>query len=156
MLERSLTLAVMESCTGGLLAHTVSNLPGCGQFFLGGIVAYDTATKKKFGVPDDVIARAGVFSGETAECMARAVRTAITADLAIGITGVAGPMAKDGERVGRVYLAAFGLDRVAHRTLDLAGMGPEQVKQRAVDESLDLLLELLQGATVDPKPADGR
>jgi PncC family amidohydrolase len=143
LIDRRLTLAVMESCTGGLLAHTMTNLPGCGQFFLGAIVAYDTELKKRFGVPAEVIEKYGVFSEETAEAMALAVRTTAGADLGIGITGLAGPEPREGDPPGRIYIAACRHNQALTRALDLGDPGLPAVKQRAVEESLALLLELL-------------
>jgi PncC family amidohydrolase len=63
-------LAVMESCTGGLLAHVLTNVEGCGDFFLGGIVSYATEVKVLMGVPADVLKDQGVVSAETAMAMA--------------------------------------------------------------------------------------
>src|SRR5688500_16900794 len=89
--EGRITVAVMESCTGGLLASVLTKVPHCGDYFLGGIVAYATEAKEAFGIDGETIREFGVVSGETAEAMADAVRTKFGSGIGIGITGVAGP-----------------------------------------------------------------
>src|SRR5687767_3196796 len=105
LIQERLTLAVMESCTGGLLSARIASTPGCGDYFLGGAVAYATDSKARFGVPEDIIRDYGVVSAETAAAMAQAVATSLGADVGIGVTGVAGPEPQDGQPVGRVYVA---------------------------------------------------
>ncbi len=105
LIERRLTLATMESCTGGLLASLITDIPGSSAAFLGGLVSYATAMKEEFGVPREVIETYGVISVETARAMAAAVREKLGADIGVGITGVAGPDAQDGHPVGEVHIA---------------------------------------------------
>ena len=94
--ERGLQLAVMESCTGGLLASTITDSPGASENFLGGIVSYATGVKTQFGVSQDIIDEFGVVSPECAMAMATAARNVLGADIGVGITGVAGPDTQEG------------------------------------------------------------
>ena len=91
MHERRTTLAVMESCTGGLMANTLTDVPGASEYFLGGYVSYSTQQKIDLGVSAEVIEEFGVVSQETAKAMAQAARQRAGADYGVGITGVAGP-----------------------------------------------------------------
>ena len=104
MRERGLTLAAMESCTGGLLASTVTDVPGASNYFRGSIVSYATEVKSLAGVDPSLIERHGVVSPEVAGAMAQAVRAALEADVGVGITGVAGPGPQDGIPAGTVYV----------------------------------------------------
>ena len=105
LIERGLTLATMESLTGGLLGDTITNVPGSSQYYRGGIVAYQTEMKIKYGVSRDTIERHGAVSEETAIEMAQAVRRELGADVGIGVTGVAGPTEQEGRPVGTAYMA---------------------------------------------------
>lgn len=105
--ERGLTLAVAESCTGGLIGHRLTNVPGSSACFLGGVVAYhDRAKAGILGVDEDVLTREGAVSEAVAVAMARGVRRLLDADLAVGVTGVAGPSGGTPEKpVGTVFMA---------------------------------------------------
>ena len=102
--ERGLTLAVMESCTGGLLASTLTDVPGSSHYFVGGVVGYATGVKTAMGVDPALVEEHGVVSPQVAEAMARAVRERLGADLGIGITGVAGPDPQEGKPPGLVHI----------------------------------------------------
>ena len=102
--ERGLSIAVMESCTGGLLASTITDVPGASRFFRGGLVTYTAEAKIHYGVDADLIDAHGVVSNETASAMAAAVRKQFDADIGVGITGVAGPEPHGGQPVGAVCL----------------------------------------------------
>jgi len=101
---RGLTLATMESCTGGLLASIITDVPGSSDYFKGGLVTYSTEMKIGFGVDGSLIKEFGVISAEVAEAMATAARDQMKADIGIGITGVAGPGEVEGKPVGTVYI----------------------------------------------------
>jgi nicotinamide-nucleotide amidase len=105
---RQLTLGVMESLTGGLLASTITDVPGSSQYFRGGIVTYTTELKARMGVPRDILDRYGAVSEQTARAMAHAVRERLGTDFGIGITGVAGPDKQEDKPVGTVYIAIEG------------------------------------------------
>ena len=90
--ELEKTLAVAESCTGGLLASRITDVPGSSDYFLGGIVAYSNEVKKNLlGVPEEILGTLGAVSKECAERMAQGVKELFEADLALAITGIAGP-----------------------------------------------------------------
>ena len=92
LIERKLKLALAESCTGGLIAHRVTNVPGSSDTFLAGIVAYSNAAKSELlGVPEELTRKHGAVSPEVAEAMANAAAERTGADVALGITGIAGP-----------------------------------------------------------------
>ncbi len=105
LVERGLTLATMESLTGGLLGDTITNVPGSSRYYRGGIVAYQTEMKIKYGVSRETIERHGAVSEETAIEMAQAARRELGADVGIGVTGVAGPTEQEGRPVGTAYMA---------------------------------------------------
>ena len=105
--ERGLTLAVAESCTGGLITKRITDIAGCSDVFLGGCVTYATDAKfKLIGVSRETVEGCGVVSAETACEMARGVRLALGADVGIATTGIAGPGGGTPEQpVGTVYIA---------------------------------------------------
>ena len=102
--ERSLTLATMESCTGGLLANLITDVVGSSDYFKGGLVAYSNEMKTEFGVDAVLIAEHGAVSAEVAQDMALAARNRLGADVGVGTTGVAGPEDLEGKPVGTVYI----------------------------------------------------
>jgi len=105
--ERGLTIAAAESCTGGLLATRITDVPGSSRVFLGGAVTYSNEAKTDLvSVPAELIERRGAVSPEVAEAMARGARARFGADFGVGITGIAGPEGGTPEKpVGLVYIA---------------------------------------------------
>jgi nicotinamide-nucleotide amidase len=90
--ERGLSLATAESCTGGLVADRITDIPGSSEYFLGGVVAYDNRIKAEvLKVPQGVLDRQGAVSEATVRAMAEGARTLLKADLAVSVSGVAGP-----------------------------------------------------------------
>jgi PncC family amidohydrolase len=112
MVDRGLSLATAESCTGGLVAHRITDLSGSSAFFVGGFVTYaDEAKVKLLGVRPETLLAHGAVSEETAREMARGARQRLDADIAIAVTGVAGPTGGTSEKpVGLVYLALSAVD----------------------------------------------
>jgi PncC family amidohydrolase len=147
LIERGLTLAVMESCTGGMLATGITCTPGCGDYFLGGIVSYATESKLRFGVDDAVVREHGVVSAETASEMARAAVRELEADIGIGVTGVAGPDSQDGMPVGCVFIALTFGGRVETRRFDFGAVDPDEVKRLAVFEAVGMLGKVTEGSS---------
>lgn len=137
--ERHQTLAVMESLTGGYLAHTITNVPGSSRYFLGGAVTYTNALKVQMGVPRETLEQFGAISPETARAMASSVRQLFQADYGIGVTGVAGPEMQEGKPVGTVHIAIAGPQGIVD------GRGPgyrgsrEDQKRLATLAALNLL-----------------
>ncbi|MFN3409752.1 MAG: competence/damage-inducible protein A [Limisphaerales bacterium] len=105
--RRSRTLALAESCTGGLLAHRLTNVPGASAVLLAGLVTYANAAKERFaGVPPELIATHGAVSEPVARALAEGARRATGADYGVGITGIAGPGGGSPDKpVGTVFLA---------------------------------------------------
>ena len=102
--ERGLTVATMESCTGGNLANMLTDAPGASAYFRASYVTYTNEMKMAMGVPAEVIERHGAVSGECAIAMAEAARERSGADVGVGITGVAGPGELEGKPVGLAYI----------------------------------------------------
>jgi nicotinamide-nucleotide amidase len=141
--EHGLTLATMESCTGGLLANSITNVPGSSAYFRGGLVSYATEMKIAWGVDPAIIEQHGVISAECAMAMARAARDRLGADVGVGITGVAGPDPQDGKPPGTIHI---GLDSGFEIPQSLSyqfAQGREAVKRRAVTIALTLLRRTL-------------
>jgi PncC family amidohydrolase len=109
-----LTLSLAESCTGGLIAHRITNISGSSNYFLGGVIAYsDEAKEKILGVPHETLLRYGAVSEETARAMAEGARRLSASDLALAVTGIAGPTGGTPEKpVGLVYIALAAEEEV--------------------------------------------
>jgi nicotinamide-nucleotide amidase len=138
--ERGLTLAVMESCTGGLLSDVLTNVPGSSRYFRGGIVSYATEVKELVGVDAAIIATHGVVSAETAAAMASVIRERLEADIGIGVTGVAGPEPQDGVPVGQVYIGFDGGEKLGQHAFSFVlNQTREAIKRRAVTQAINLL-----------------
>lgn len=105
LLEHNMTLGTMESFTGGLIAHNLTNTPGSSKWYQGGIVAYQNELKEQYGVPAEIIAQHGVISAECAAAMATAARRSTGASVGLGTTGVAGPDEQEGKPAGTCFLA---------------------------------------------------
>ncbi len=146
--ERGLTAAVMESCTGGLLASRLTDVAGSSDYFKGGLVTYTEEAKQQYGVPGDVILEHGVVSEETARAMAKAVRQELNADIGIGITGVAGPDPHGGEPVGTTHIAIEAPGASAHAGYVFA-QTREAIKNRAVMTALLLMRRAALGELTD-------
>jgi nicotinamide-nucleotide amidase len=145
LLEKGQTLSVMESCTGGLFASTLTDIPGSTGYFVAGLVTYQTQQKIDAGVPAEVIEEFGVVSPETAKAMAQAVRTRFGTDFGVGISGVAGPDPQDGIPPGTVHVAVATPDGGAHSLSMTMNTGRAAVKRRAVTTALLLLRRAILG-----------
>lgn len=104
------TIAVAESCTGGLVSDKLTNIPGISEFFLEGVVAYSNKAKiDLLGVPEELILKHGAVSPEVAKAMAEGIKKRALTNIGVGITGIAGPAgATKGKPVGLVYIAIAG------------------------------------------------
>ena len=145
--ERRQTLALAESCTGGMVASLLTDVPGSSDYFLGGAVTYaDTAKEHLLGVDHEILARTGAVSPETALAMARGARERFDADLALSVTGIAGPDGGSAEKpVGTVHfgLAARSGSTVAKKR---SFGGDRAVIRRAASiQALELLRRYLVG-----------
>src|SRR2546430_15020033 len=100
-------LAVAESCTGGLLGATLTDVPGSSAYFLGGVISYaDPVKVDQLGVPEATLHRYGAVSEQTAAAMASGVRQRLHADVGVSVTGVAGPAAEGAKRGGRSFIGS--------------------------------------------------
>ena len=110
-LARRLTVATAESCTGGLVAHAITEVSGSSGYLVGGVVAYSDAVKRDvLGVPAEMLAAHGAVSAQVVVAMAEGVRARLGTDLAVAVTGVAGPLGgTDAKPVGLVYVAVAGI-----------------------------------------------
>jgi nicotinamide-nucleotide amidase len=140
--ERGLTLALMESATGGAIADALTDNEHSSDYFRGSLVTYATEAKVLMGVPAEVIARHGVISRQTAEAMARAVRERLGADIGLGLTGIAGGEPMEDQPPGTMHIAVTDGARVeyAHSAVF---QGRDAAKRRAVTEALSLLRRFL-------------
>ena len=144
---RGWTLALAESCTGGLIGHRLTNIPGSSDYFLGGIVAYAYEAKERLlAVRHQTLYEHGAVSRETAIEMARGARVALGADVGVSVTGIAGP-------AGGLPDKPVGLTWVAVSTRD--GERAEQFlwkgdrlanKEQSAEAALDLMLQTVKSA----------
>jgi nicotinamide-nucleotide amidase len=143
---RGWRLATAESCTGGLVAARLTDVPGSSAAFVGGVVAYaDEVKRAELDVSEELLAKHGAVSAEVAAAMAEGARRRLGADVAVAVTGVAGPGGGTPEKpVGRVHLHAAGPEGSLVRVLDLPGER-EQIRVRATVTALHLLRALLTG-----------
>ncbi len=142
MRERGLKLATMESCTGGLLASSLTDVEGSSEAYLGGYVTYATEMKVALGVDAALVEEHGVISAEVAAEMARAARENLHADYGIGITGIAGNEPVEGKPPGTVHVAVH--DGTAAQNLSYTiNLGRPANKRRAVTSALFLLRRAL-------------
>jgi nicotinamide-nucleotide amidase len=142
--SRGLTLATAESCTGGMVAERLTSVPGSSDVFLGAIVAYSNGVKERdLGVPAEVLARHGAVSAETAAAMAAGARERLRADVAVSVTGIAGPDGGTTEKpVGLVYLHVDGPD--GGRGVDFLFPGDRgSIRRRATATALHLVRRVL-------------
>ena len=145
--DRGLTVGTAESCTGGLLAKLLTDLPGSSALFRGGVVSYTNGVKAGLlGVPQDLLDRYGAVSPQVAEAMARGAKAALGCDIALSTTGVAGPDADDrGNPIGLVYLGLAWGDQCQVTEFHAGPVERERVRRQAAQTALDLLRRHLTG-----------
>jgi PncC family amidohydrolase len=141
--QRRLKIAVAESCTGGLLAAALTELPGSSESFLGGMVTYANSAKiDVLGVDDAMIRAHGAVSAEVAAQMARGAITVFGADVGIGVTGVAGPDSEGDKPAGLTFIGAQNADRRVVREYNWTG---DRAFNRAasVEAAIELAIEIV-------------
>jgi nicotinamide-nucleotide amidase len=139
------TLALAESCTGGLIANQITNVPGASKVFSGGIVAYSNEVKEKFlGVRSATLKKSGAVSENVAREMAEGARKKFGADFAIAVTGIAGPTGRTKSKpVGTVFIGLAGrFETVVERKSNF--FGREKFKEITSRQALEMLLLKLQ------------
>ncbi|MDQ4078797.1 MAG: CinA family protein [Chloroflexota bacterium] len=152
LIEQGTTLSTAESCTGGLLGHLLTNVPGSSRWYRGGAITYSDALKRDvLAVRRDTLERFGAVSSEVAEQMAVGARKAFDTDYAISITGIAGPGGHTPTKpVGLTYIGVATLEHVLVRRFIWEG-SREGNKQSSAGEAISLFLELLQEKDVPVK-----
>jgi PncC family amidohydrolase len=145
-LARGLTVATAESCTGGLVAHLITEVPGSSGYLRGGVVAYsDDVKRAQLGVPDELLRAHGAVSAQVALAMAEGVRARLGTDLGVGVTGVAGPDGgSETKPVGLVYVAVSGGPAPAVQRF-LWPHDREGNKRASAEAALRMLVEAAEG-----------
>lgn len=146
--EKGLTVGTAESCTGGLIAKLLTDLPGSSAVFRGGVVSYCDAVKAgALGVPYDLLDQYGAVSAQVAEAMALGAREALGCDIALSATGVAGPDSDDrGNPVGLVYLGIAWAGGCHVAVYQGGKVERERIRRQSAQTALDLLRRHLTGA----------
>ena len=144
LLKNKKTIAVAESCTGGLLSNLFTKLSGSSQYFILGIVAYSNEAKKKaLGVPAPLITAQGAVSKEVASSMAARIRKVANTDIGIGITGIAGPNAGTLQKpVGTVFIALDSKKKKICKKFHFKG-SRLCIRKKAALKSLELFKKIL-------------
>lgn len=146
--QQGLQLATAESCTGGLIGHRITNIPGSSEYFLGGVVSYAYEAKVKLlGVRWETLQKFGAVSRETVIEMAAGVREVLAADIGLAVSGIAGPGGgMPTKPVGYTWIGLSAAGVQFARSYHFAGERA-QIKEQAAEQALRLLLELLMSET---------
>jgi nicotinamide-nucleotide amidase len=145
---RKLTVATVESCTGGLVGGALTAISGSSDVVNGGLITYSNAAKTALaGVPEGLLAQHGAVSEAVARAMAEGGRRSLSASLAVAITGVAGPGGGSAAKpVGLVHLACAGAGQTLHRDMRYGALSRDDIRRRSVLTALEMLLEAAQGS----------
>jgi len=150
LIEKHTTVAVAESCTGGLLGAALTTLSGSSAYFLGGIQSYSNKAKETLlGVNPDDLEKFGAVSGEVAKQMAQGALARLGADVALSVTGIAGPNGGTDEKpVGLTWIGIADKDGVQASQFIWEG-DREENRRLSVEATLDMLLDWLQNQAAD-------
>ena len=143
---RGVTFAAAESCTGGLIAKRITDVPGVSGVFMGGVVSYTNIVKHRvLGVPADMLEEYGAVSAPVARAMAEGARKATTADCAVSVTGVAGPDRDErGNPVGTVFIGFSSAEETIAERFDFGVKSRAEIREEAADEAFKLLEESIR------------
>ncbi len=149
--EHGVTIATAESCTGGLVAHRITNVAGSSEYFLMGAVTYSNASKASLlGVPEQLIAAHGAVSSEVAVAMATGARNVSGCGVAVGTTGIAGPEgATETKPVGLIYVAVASAAGTRSRKCNFSG-DRHTIKEQAAEAALEIVIQEIQ-TLCDPR-----
>jgi nicotinamide-nucleotide amidase len=142
LIEKKLSLATMESYTGGFLANIITNIPESSKYFVGGLVAYAAESRAAFSLNSQLISRYGTVSAEASEAMAAIARQKLGTSIGVGLTGVMGPSEIEGKSIGTVFIGVDDGQCRQSFTRNLPG-NRLQIKQRAVTSALFELRRIL-------------
>jgi nicotinamide-nucleotide amidase len=153
LLKKKLTVSTAESCTGGMVAARIVNVPGSSEYFMGGVVAYDNHVKMKvLNVKADTLLKFGAVSEQTAREMVLGVKELLNTDCAISTTGIAGPTGGTPEKPeGLTYIGVSVGSRVEVFKFVFTDNSPDPVKRRnnrrrkAAKKAIQLLVKMLEG-----------
>jgi nicotinamide-nucleotide amidase len=145
--RKNLTIATAESCTGGLVAGTLTEVPGVSSMLDRGFVTYSNQAKQDMlGVPENILKQYGAVSRETAEAMAKGALAYAPVDLTIAVTGIAGPTGDEGGKpVGLVHFAAASRSGLlVHSEQRFGNPGRAEIRKRSVLQSFVMLHDLAE------------
>ena len=145
---RGMTFAAAESCTGGLIAKRITDVPGASGVFMGGVVSYTNLVKNRvLGVPAEMLEEYGPVSAPVARAMAEGARRATTADFAVSVTGVAGPERDErGNAVGTVFIGFASPKETVAERFDFGEKSRAEIRALSAEEAFKLLEEKLKEA----------
>lgn len=143
LIKKGKTIAVAESCTGGLLSNLLTQISGSSQYFILGVVAYSNKSKEKIlSIPHSIISKNGAVSKETASSMAQNIRKIAKTDLGIGITGIAGPTGGTPKKpIGTVFIAIDSEDKKVCQRFQFRG-SRNTIRKKAALQTLKVLKRL--------------
>ena len=147
--KRGWMLSIAESCTGGLIGHRITNVPGSSDYFDGGVITYSNDAKRELlKVPEEIIRTYGAVSRQTAVAMAEGIRKLRGVEVGIGVTGIAGPAGGTAAKpVGLVYIALSSPVRVECKEFRFDG-DREMIKLQASEAALNMIRRLLEEPVV--------
>jgi len=142
--KEKLSIAVAESCTGGLLGYLITAVPGSSDYFKGGVIVYQNELKERFlSVPAGVLEKHGAVSSQTAGHMAKGIRKKAKADIGVAVTGVAGPKGGTVKKpVGLVYIALATKEGTESRAFRFSG-DRRTIRSRSAKKALSLVRDYL-------------
>ena len=142
--KNGLTFSVAESCTGGLISHYMTALPGASTFFEAGVIPYSAEAKQKIlGITSETIAQFGIVSEETAKEMSEKMRALTKTDISLSITGNLGPEVLEAKEKGLIYIAASTKEGAFSKQIRLTGTREEN-KESASLHALKFLIEIME------------
>lgn len=140
-----LSLSSAESCTGGMFAELITSVSGASEVFELSVISYSSRIKNKIlGVDENTLNTLGAVSAETATQMAENVRQLSSSDIAVSVTGVAGPSTSEGKAVGTVYIAVSTKNETNSRLLSIKPLGRNFVRQKACEALFKAILDIVK------------